>query len=139
MTKRSSQRNRKRSSRRDPQRGQPGFYRSKALAAGFGLVAILLLAGLFSLWRSSPEAGSTAEATPPALPTSSGRAAQVQTGPASPAPIQGSTPLTQGPQSQASQADGPLAPAITLTTLEGTLPVGPDTGQVLVLYFSFVG
>ncbi len=139
MTKRSSQRNRKRSSERDPREVQAGFYRSKALAAGFGLVAILVLAGLFSLWRSNQAASSAARAPQPALPTSPAQAAPAQTGPASPAPTQPPAPLTQGPQSQSSQADGPLAPTITLTTLEGSLPVGPDTDQVLVLYFSFVG
>ncbi len=149
MAKSSAKRRGKKRPQRGPQEASGGFFRSKTLAASAGLLGILVLVGVFALWRSSQGAGTTAAPSEPAPQTQAALPAptQVQAPAAAPTqaqvvqPAQASTPLAQGPQTQPSQAQaaGKPAPTITLSTLDGEFPVGPDTGETLVLYFSFVG
>ena len=139
MAKSSTKRRRKKGPQKGAQEAPAGFFQSKILAASVGLVGILVLAGVFALWRSSQGAGTTVASSEPAPQSQAVQPAPTQAQAAQPA--QAAVPLAQGPQPQPSQAQaaGKPAPTITLSTLDGEFPVGADTGKTLVLYFSFVG
>ena len=147
MAKLSTKRRRKEGPQKGAQEAPAGFFQSKFLAASVGLVGILVLAGVFALWRSSQGAGTTVASSEPAPQSQEVQPTPIQAQPptAAPAqaaqPAQAAAPLAQGPQTQPSQAQaaGKPAPTITLSTLDGEFPVGADTGKTLVLYFSFVG